>query len=625
MRYLASLILVPLLASHWAFCEEVKTLTPVVVEEEYQAPPLDYPSAFSTVIKTEDFGKEFKTTSEILSFSPGVQIRDFGGFGQLKTASIRGSSADQVVILLDGARISSPLGGGVDLSTIPLEYVDRFEVVRGGASALAGTDAIGGVINIVTKKAVEPFTKLSISGGAFRTLVASLSRAGRLGSGGYLLSLSHASTEGDFKFKSINDFSVSRINNEFVSESFLGKLTQPLPAGWELTLLNEFYFNRKGVPGLGEFQEDSSRQTDARNLGSARLRKGGLFHKNLDFDLNLFARFDMLKFRDKEPTVGIPIDTLSRTIALGANPTFKFYAPHNQTISFGSEARVEMLRNDDFGNPWRYTLSAFLGDEIALAGDLVLISPIVRLDVWRTMGHSDETDASISPKLGVVIKPLRFLAVKGNISRSFRAPNFSELFHPEQGFIGGNPDLVSERSIDFDAGFVLGTPRVSLALSYFQSQTDDLIMFVFVSARRIEPRNLDRVAQQGVEASLVARPFPFVELYAAYTHLDGEIKDTGAQLPGRAKNLFDLRATLSIGAFKLYWESHFVDKIPLTPFQDSPSTEARWTHDAGAGFDLKRGFFTASAKNVFNNLRVRDAFDFPLPGLQVYATAGLKF
>jgi outer membrane cobalamin receptor len=625
MRYPATIIAILLFACHGAFCEEATTLAPVVVEEKYEAPPLGFPSAFSTVIETEDFGGEFKTASELLSFSPGVQIRDFGGFGQLKTASIRGSSADQVVILLDGARISSPLGGGVDLSTIPLEYVDRFEVVRGGASALAGTDAIGGVINIVTKKATEPFSKLSIAGGAFRTLTASLSRAGRLGKGDYFLSLSHASTEGDFKFKSINDLSVTRINNEFVSESALGKLTQPLPGGWELTLLNEFYFDRKGVPGLGEFQEDSSRQTDVRDLGSARLKKSGLFHRDLDFDLNVFARFDMLKFRDKEPTVGLPIDTLSRIIAFGANPAFTFYAPFNQTVSFGSEARVEVLRNDDFGNPWRYTLSAFLGDELALAGDHVLISPVVRLDVWRTMGAKDKTDASLSPKLGVVIKPVRFLALKGNVSRSFRAPSFSELFQPEQGFIGGNPDLVSEKSIDFDAGLVLGTPRASLALSYFRSRTDDLIMFVFVSARRIEPRNLDRVTQQGVEASLVARPLSFFELYAAYTYLDGEIRDTGAQLPGRAKNLFDLRATLSLGVFKLYWESHFVDKIPLSPFPDSPATEARWTHDAGAGFDLKRGFFTASAKNIFNNLRVRDAFDFPLPGFQVYATAGLRF
>src|SRR5579884_2621498 len=111
------------------FAEEEKTLEPVVVEESPVKPPLEYQSAFSTVIDLSDFGWEYNTTSEILSFSPGVSIRDFGGFVQLQTLSIRGSSSDQAVVLLDGVRLNTALGG-VDLSTIPLDYVDRFEITR---------------------------------------------------------------------------------------------------------------------------------------------------------------------------------------------------------------------------------------------------------------------------------------------------------------------------------------------------------------------------------------------------------------------------------------------------------------------------------------------------------------
>jgi len=137
-------VILLLISSTKSFAQEEKVLEPVIVEETPIRPPLNYPSAFSTVIDLEDFSGEYNTTSEILSFSPGVVVRDFGGFGQLKTLSIRGSSNDQVVILLDGVRLNSPLGGGVDLSTIPIDYVDKFEIIRGGASALAGSDAIGG-------------------------------------------------------------------------------------------------------------------------------------------------------------------------------------------------------------------------------------------------------------------------------------------------------------------------------------------------------------------------------------------------------------------------------------------------------------------------------------------------
>ncbi|MFI5324569.1 MAG: TonB-dependent receptor, partial [Thermodesulfobacteriota bacterium] len=115
--FLSALIIISSIAAY-AQEDKEKTLEEVVVEGTPEEPPLDYPSAFSTVIDLQDFQGEYNTASEILSFSPGVVVRDYGGFGQLKTMSIRGSSNDQVVILLDGVRLNNPLGGGVDLSTI---------------------------------------------------------------------------------------------------------------------------------------------------------------------------------------------------------------------------------------------------------------------------------------------------------------------------------------------------------------------------------------------------------------------------------------------------------------------------------------------------------------------------
>ncbi len=631
---LASLLtafIVLLMMARASFAEEAEepvVLEPVVVEEEYEAPPLNYPSAFSTVIDTEDFGGEFNTTSELLSFSPGVQIRDFGGFGQLKSLSIRGSSPEQVVVLLDGVRITSPLGGGVDLSTIPVDIAQRFEIVRGGASALAGTDAIGGVLNIITKKTRKPFSRASLTGGSFGTLSLNLLQAGAIGDLGYLIFYAHAQTEGDFDFESVNGFTVERINNEFLSESLLAKFTYPLPNRWELTALNEFFFDDKGVPGLGEFQEDSSNQRDLRNLTSVKLAKQGFIRRDIDFALTAFHRFDRLEFENDEPLLGVPIDTKSSTFAFGANPKFTWYAPLNQVLTLGMEARGEVLRNDDFDNPERFTLSTFVGDEIGLFEGLILLTPIARFDFFRTLGREDSTDASLSPKLGIVLSPPlphKFLSLRANVGRSFRAPSFSELFLPEQGFIGGNPELDNESSLDLDAGIVLSHPLGSLSVNYFRNHINDLIMFVFVSANRIEPRNIGEVTEQGIEASLVARPFVFFQLNASYTLLDGEVEDTGAQLPGRAENVFDLRAVLTHPNFKLFWEVHFVDEIPFTPFPNSATTKARTTHDLGAQIGWGGVFVTAEIKNLFDNRKVRDAFDFPLPGIQVFFSGGIKF
>ncbi|HKQ32450.1 MAG TPA: TonB-dependent receptor plug domain-containing protein, partial [Thermodesulfobacteriota bacterium] len=100
-----SVLLIICAVPAYAQDDKGETLEEVVVEDTPIEPPLDYPSAFSTVIDLDDFAGEYSTASEILSFSPGVVVRDYGGFGQLKTMSIRGSSNDQVVILLDGVRL----------------------------------------------------------------------------------------------------------------------------------------------------------------------------------------------------------------------------------------------------------------------------------------------------------------------------------------------------------------------------------------------------------------------------------------------------------------------------------------------------------------------------------------
>ncbi|GBD38427.1 Vitamin B12 transporter BtuB [bacterium HR37] len=622
MKQLVFALLLLLPASPRAETEE-PLLEPVVVEETRLEAPLEYPSSFSTVIESDKFGGEYNSTSELLSFSPGVVIRDFGGFGQLKTISIRGSSNDQVVILLDGIRINTPLGG-VDLSTIPPDYIERIEIIRGGASALAGSDAIGGVVNIVTRKTEKPFTNAYLTYGSFDTLNLNLSRAQKIGKIGYLLSFTHARSDGDFKFKSVNNLTLRRINNEFSSNSFLGKIDYEI-SGWKLDFLNEFFFDDKGVPGLGEFQEDSSNQKDLRNVTSIKISKNGLFSRNLDFNLVLFSTFDQVEFKDPQPTLGIPIDTLSRTLTFGANPRLKLYAPFNQILTLAAELRGDILRNLDFNNPERFTASAYISDEISLAEDKILLLPILRFDFFKTFADKSSTEAEFSPKLGIIFSPLKNLSFKGNIGKSFRAPNFNELFFPEQGFIGGNPELSPERSFDFDFGLVFSHPNLLFEISYFRQKIDNLILFVFISAQRIEPRNVGKVTQQGIEASLIFKPFHFLELFAGYTFLDGELKDTGAQLPGRPRNKFNFRGVLKHRYLSLFWETHFVDKIPLTAFPGSSTTKERTTHDVGVKAEWRKLFFTLESKNVFNNLEVRDAFDFPLPGRTIFFTAGLKF
>ena len=601
-----------------------KSLEPVVVEDTRVSPPLDYPSAFSSTIYLDDFLGEYDTSAEILSLSPGVVVRDFGGVGQLKTISIRGSSNDQVVVLLDGVRLSSPIGGGIDFSTIPTFFLESIEVVRGGGSALAGSDAIGGIVNLVSRKTDKKFTSATATYGSFDTFQANLSGAGKLGDIGYFLSYTHSQSNGDFEFESVNGLDVDRINNEYLSESFFGKLNYEI-CGWEFILFNDFYYDDKGVPGLGEFQEKNSNQWDIRSLTSLKIIKDGLFIPDLNFETILYNRFDQLKYENPDPTLGIPIFTLSKNYTFGINSRLVWYAPKDQIITFATEVNADLLRDDDFNNPERLTVSSYLGDEISLFYNFVSLHPILRLDVFQTYAENNDTEAELSPKLGLVISPLNSIALKANVGRSFRAPNFGELFFPEQGFIGGNPDLQPETSIDFDAGLVISLPKFAFEINYFRNKIDDLILFVFISAQRIEPRNVGGVHEQGIESSLRYRPVNFLELYSAYTYLDGELDETGSQLPGRPKNKFDFRADLDLKYVSPFWESQYLGEIPLSPLPNSQSTDSRITHDVGIKSGYRGFSLTFEIKNLFDNREVRDAYDFPLPGRAFYITASYNY
>ena len=107
LKYHLLLLCLFIPAITWA--QDSNVLDTVVVEDYSIKSPVNYPSSFSTTINTEDYEGEFETTADFINLAPGTTVRDFGGFGQLKTVSIRGSSNEQVLILLDGIKINNSL------------------------------------------------------------------------------------------------------------------------------------------------------------------------------------------------------------------------------------------------------------------------------------------------------------------------------------------------------------------------------------------------------------------------------------------------------------------------------------------------------------------------------------
>ena len=155
-----------------------------------------------TVIRPEEFKGEQKTLADFLKMVPGVHVREVNGKGQYTTVTVRGSTAAQVGVFVDG--VLTNLGGdaAVDISTIPVSNVERIEVYRGYIPARFGGTFIGGVINVVTKKPTGAHGSAEIGPGSFGSKKASVEVTAPVGSGSLLFGLNHESRDGDFPYHS---------------------------------------------------------------------------------------------------------------------------------------------------------------------------------------------------------------------------------------------------------------------------------------------------------------------------------------------------------------------------------------------------------------------------------------
>src|SRR5205823_666326 len=159
------------------------------------------PGTAATIVDTALFGGEVRSVAEMLSTAPGVSIHALGGPGQAATLSLRGASADQSLVLLDGIPLQGPGGGAVDLATLPATLLDRLVVSRGVLGAQFGAGALGGAVEIIPRAARDKVAGgAQISAGSFGALRAAADAAFPAGAGTGLVAVQADRIEGDFDY-----------------------------------------------------------------------------------------------------------------------------------------------------------------------------------------------------------------------------------------------------------------------------------------------------------------------------------------------------------------------------------------------------------------------------------------
>jgi len=573
------------------------------------------PTAAATVIEAERFAGEAKGVAELVATAPGVAVNEYGGLGHLATVSIRGATADGVLVLIDGIPLNTAFGGGVDLASIPRHWIDRIEIVRGTEGAHYGAGALGGVVNVITRRPRGADWSAEASGGSFETFAASAERSGSLGPAALLLAFGGEASGGAFPYRYAENpdapaptwVHAVRANDASSRAGAMAKLAAPLGPS-RLDVLAQLSGGRRELPGSPYLLTPGDWQEDARAALSARLSRAA--SDRVLLAAGLAGRFDWLSSR----TGLVRSGHRGGSAALDAEARLQ----HGRgLLRIGLQLQEEALLAEGLGGTrLRRTFAGSLSDELELAGDRLRVGPALRVE--RTGGFG-----GVSSKLGASVRLAGPLALRASGGTTFRAPSFAEL-ELQQALVVPNPALVPEEGLGGDAALVLDTPAVHASLGAHATLYRDLIYYQRVSFGRMKPFNAGKVLVRGLEAEVATAPAPRLlglSFSASYTLLATEILrgvrgTLGNEVPHRARHRLYARLAVDPGPAGAHLEAHLVGR----QFEDdqnlAPIPEAL-TWNAGAWLRLARSpelAIALEARNLLDDRTLRDGFGNPLPG-----------
>ena len=508
--------------------------------------------------------------ADVVGAVAGTHVQRLGGLGDYSVVTIRGSSARQVEVFVDGVPLNPHGSSTVNLAELPLDAFERVEIYRSGAPFELGSSAMGGVVNLVTAAGQVPAPRLEVTAGSLWTgrMAGSLGvapRHDRIPMDLVLHGQAFA-TEGGFSYfddggtpyNLTDDRTRTRINADITDVD--GRLR--FRAGdrkLRLVVQDDLFSRDQGVPGLGHDQASATRFGVFRN--GLLVELAGQAHPVVRLRGRVTHRYRGERYQDPYGEMGVGRqDSRDRHQALGGQLTLSWIPLAWQAIAVAAEVHVDGYEPRDLTreNPSdgvRNRVSALLalGDDFSFADDAVRISPAVRLHLLdnRLLGNVPYNGAAVAadaqpsyavfaPRLGLLVRPWPVLAFKANGERGFRPPDFMELFG-DRGAMVGNPELIPESSWAWDVGLRFDIPANpviagGLSAGYFWRHTYDAIIYVQNSQRTQVPVNFGEARVGGIEGAIDATLGNAVDLRGAATwmfsrNLDTRVAYTDNQLP----------------------------------------------------------------------------------------------
>jgi vitamin B12 transporter len=513
-----------------------ETNAPVAPEEititatRIATPQEKSPTATTVITREQIEQSQQHLVADVLCGQPGVAVAASGQPGTVTGVFLRGANNNQTLVLVDGIRANSPFNNQYDFSQLAVENVERIEILRGPQSTLYGSEAAGGVINVVTKRgSCLPAGWFETEGGSFNTF---LSRGGFSGCQG------NFSVAGDASFaRSDND----RLNSDYRQYHFDGHARYDFNDRFSATLLATYLHNDDGVPGDIFTGDPTARlKTEAWMTG---LTLRGQMTAWWDAKLTLSHSRERGSYDQPANAENFFNSDFSQTVAQRNQADFQnvFQISDRHKILLGGtfeNASANLADNyDSFPSALADTIntrSAYAQYDFTPADQLTLTAG----------GRAD--DSSSFGTHGTYHFGGRYTAptatiFRANVGTAFRAPSISDLYYPYYG----NPNLKPEKSLGWDVGFEqpLLDNKLRFGATFFHNDFDNLIQYV--GAPAFAPENVGRARTLGVETFVAWQPLTNLTARGSYTWTDTKNLDTGAEL---------LRRPAHSGSLNLDWQ-----------------------------------------------------------------------
>lgn len=472
----------------------------------------DVSSSVTTITSRDLLTLQPATVPDALDNVPGVHVVRSGGPGQTASIYIRGSQSQHATVLIDGMDVNDPslISRNADLSLLDVVDIDRIEVLRGPQSALYGADAMGGVINIITKRgAGDPSLVLSAEGGSYDTFRQSAVVSGGTGMVDYAFSIAHIESDG---ISAANKADGNTEEDGYGRTALSGRVgISPLD---NLTVDLFARYSDSSVDydnGAGPGADSPANKTDGERLFLGSSAKLSLF------DSTWQQRLDISTVTHKRDFLSDWGANWYDAVLNRVRWQSDFYCVDHNTLSIGLEYENEQAATDALPEADSEIYSLHAMDQVYL-GQWLVLSGGARVDDHDTFG--DE----FTYRIGATIKAkCTGTRIKGTYGTGFKAPSLYQLYAPESPWGPvGNADLQPETSKGWDVGLdqSLADGRVNVGVTYFDNTFENMIDFL--AAGYV---NVNEAETKGLEVSAGVQLCKDFRIDGSYTYTETENKE----------------------------------------------------------------------------------------------------